>query len=99
MSSSFAFTPIGPTVLVAASAVSIGPTSSNCYRVRNLSASVQYFTHGATGAVASITPSAGSPAANTVGMLPQSVEVFGNLLPFMIASSASGFEVTAGDGV
>jgi hypothetical protein len=99
MASAFAFAPSGPTLLVAATAVGIQASSTNSYRVRNLSASAQYFTHGPTNAVTSLAPSAGIPAANTIGMIAGSVEVFTGLLPWMIASSATGFEVTPGDGV
>jgi hypothetical protein len=100
MASANAFTPNGPTVLVAASAVQISAIGSNSYRVRNLSASAQYFTHGAASSVTSVgAPTAGVPSQNTIGMLGSSVETFSNLLPWMIASSATGFEVTAGDGV
>lgn len=99
----FSFAPQGPTVLVNNSATQIIPANSAtnpAYRVRNLSASVQYFTHGTTSSVTSIgAPSAGTPSANTIGMLGNSVEVFSNLLPFMIASTSTGFEVTPGDGV
>ncbi len=92
----------GPTVVVGATAVQLSPNySASTYRVRNLSTSTQYFTVGATASVAILTPAAGNPATgiNTIGMLGSSVETFANLLPFMIASSATGFEVTPGDGV
>lgn len=97
-----AFAPQGLTTVVINSAVQIAPTSAMTnpvYRVRNLAATVQYFTHGSTNAVTSLTPVAGTPSLNTIGMLGGSVEVFANLLPFMIASTATGFEVTAGDGL
>lgn len=99
MASAFAFAPSGPTALVAATAVALPTGNTNSYRVRNLSASVQYFTHGPSNAVTSLTPAANVPAQNTIGMIPSSVEVFTGLLPWMIASSATGFEVTPGDGV
>ena len=90
----------GPTVVVAATATLLTQNPGiSSYRVRNLSSSAQYFTTGATASVTSLTPAAGAPAANTIGMLPASVETFSNLLPYMIASSATGFEVTPGDGV
>ncbi len=98
-----AFSPSGPTFLVGATAVQIAPANALTnmgYRVRNLSSSAQYFTHGSANTVTSAgAPSAGTPSANTIGMLPNSVETFANLLPFMIASSATGFEVTPGEGV
>lgn len=94
------FTIGGPTVLVGATAVQLTPIQgASTYRVINLSASVQHFTVGATSAVTSLAPAAGVPAANTITMLGSSVETFANLLPYMIASSATGFEVTPGDGV
>lgn len=102
MASPNAFCPQGPTTLVDNTARLIGNSfgPSNCYRVLNLSASVQYFTHGLTSSVTSVgAPSAGVPSANTIGMEPNTVEVFTNLLPYMIASSATGFLVTPGDGV
>jgi hypothetical protein len=97
-----AFSTAGPTVLVQGTAVQVSPTNNvipQAYRIRNLSSSAQYFTHGGASTVASITPSAGVPAANTIGMIGSSVEVFGNILPWMIASSSTGFEVTPGEGV
>ncbi len=86
--------------MVSASAVQIGPgLGGQSFRVQNLSTSVQYFTHGATSSVTSVgAPTAGVPSQNTIGMLPTSVEVFSGLLPYMIASSATGFLVTPGDG-
>ncbi|WP_233854111.1 hypothetical protein [Paraburkholderia sp. HD33-4] len=102
MASSFAFAPSGPTVFVGATATQIGQNVrvSNSYRVRNLSTSVQYFTTGATSSVTSASPpSAGVPAVATIGMLPSSTETFTGLGDFMIASSATGFEVTPGDGI
>lgn len=102
MASNFAFTPTGPTILVDGTARQIAQNQpvSNSYRVSNLSASVQYFTHGATSSVTSVgAPTAGSPSAKTIGMQPGTVEVFTNLGPWAIASSATGFEFTPGDGV
>lgn len=102
MSVDTVFKPLGPTVLVTNTAVQIVQTGTgpgySSIRVRNLSASAQYFTWG-NSAVTSITPAAGVPAANTIGMLPTSVETF-EIPPtqFFIASSATGFEVTPGQG-
>lgn len=100
MAASYAFAPSGATIFVGATAVQIGPApaGTNSWRVRNLSASAQYFTHGRDATVTSVGAPGGSPSANTIGMLPSSVEVFTGFLPFMIASSATGFEVTPGDG-
>lgn len=98
-----AFSPSGPTLLVGSTPLEIAPANAGTnlgYRVRNLSASVQYFTHGANGSITSAgAPSANTPSANTIGMLPNSVETFANLLPWMVASTATGFEVTPGEGV
>jgi hypothetical protein len=97
------FAPSGQTVLVDNTARQIASgnnMSSQGYRVRNLSSSVQYFTHGTSNTITSAgAPSAGSPVSNTIGMLGSSVETFAGLGPFMIASSATGFEVTPGDGI
>lgn len=90
----------GPTVLVGATAVQLTPIQgASTYRVLNLSTSIQRFTVGATASVTSLTPAAGAPAVNTITMLGSSVETFANLPGWMIASSATGFEVTPGDGV
>lgn len=102
MAASFAFQPTGPTIFVGASAVQIAQNqrASNVYRVRNLSSVAQYFTTGPNNGVTSVgAPSAGSPSAATIGMLPYSVETFTGLGDWMIASSATGFEVTPGDGM
>lgn len=97
------FSPSGPTVLVDNSARQIAAGNNlnvQVYRVRNLSSSVQYFTHGAANTVTSIgAPTAGVPSTNTIGMLPNSVETFGGILPFAIASTSTGFEFTPGAGV
>jgi hypothetical protein len=100
-----AFNANGPTYLVAATAVQIAPPAGSTgvfsYRVRNLSASAQYLTWGLSSSVASIgAPTAGVPSANTIGMFGNSVETF-TFPPYlwMIASSATGFEVTPGTGI
>lgn len=105
------FTPFGPTVLVGTSEVQVPSTrntSPTAYRVRNLSASAQYFSWAPAaplgGAAPSITvtvPSAGVPSANTIGMLPASVEVFGGLPPnaYFKANAAAAFEITPGEGL
>lgn len=102
MASNFAFAPSGPTVFVGATATQIGQNVrvSNSFRVRNLAATAQYFTTGPTSSVTSVSaPTAGVPAPATIGMLPSSTETFTGLGDWMIASSATGFEVTPGDGV
>lgn len=105
MSVDTVFKPLGPTSLVVATAVQLpSPLQSGSgaymFRVRNLSTSAQYFTYGQNAAITSLTPAAGAPAPNTIGMIPTSVETFelsGNDL-FVIASSATGFEFTPGIG-
>jgi hypothetical protein len=102
MSISSAFQPQGPTYLVGTAAVQItSGTGSCCYRVRNLAAVTQYFTWGNASTVTSVgAPSLGTPSANTFGLLASSVETFelpGNV--WLIASSATGFEVTPGEGL
>jgi len=103
MSVDTVFKPLGPTVLVTNVAVQVttaNPDTDLTYRVRNLAAAAQYFTWGAASTVTSIgAPTAGVPSANTVGMLPNSVETFE--IPsnqYFIASSATGFEMTPGKG-
>jgi hypothetical protein len=100
------FQPTGPTILVDNTAREIGVRADalggagNNYRIVNLSASVQYFTHGASSSVSSVgAPTGGTPSANTIGMAGNGIEVFSGLLPFMIASSSTGFLVTPGDGL
>jgi hypothetical protein len=100
------FQPTGSTVLVDGTAREIGVRADalggagNNYRVVNLSASLQYFTHGATSSVSSAgAPTGGSPVTNTIGMAGNGVEVFSGLLPWMIASTSTGFLVTPGDGL
>jgi len=93
------FSITAPTVVVGAAAVLLAANfPASTYRVRNLSTATQYFTTGQS-TVVSLTPIAGTPAVNTIGMLGSSVETFAGLLPYMIASTATGFEVTPGDGV
>jgi hypothetical protein len=100
------FQPTGPTTLVDNTAREIGVRadalggSGNNYRVVNLSASVQYFTHGASSSVTSVgAPAGGTPSANTIGMAGNGVEIFSGLMPWMIASTSTGFLVTPGDGL
>lgn len=102
MASSNAFTQLGPTVLVGTTAVQIftPQRTSNVYRVRNISASTQYFTTGPDNTVTAIgAPSAGNPSVRTMGMAAGTVETFTGLHGWMIATAAASFEVTPGDGV
>lgn len=110
MASNNAFSPFGPTVLVGTSSVQVqssNNTSPTSYRVRNLLSTQQYLSWTAPqpgDAVQSITvtaPTAGNPSANTLGLLPLSVEVFGGLPAnaWFEASAAGAFEITPGEGV
>lgn len=107
-----AFTPFGPTVLVGTSEVQASSGSRNtgptAYRIRNTSASAQYISwsyappNGATPTIAAPTaPTAGVPSANTLGFLPNSVEVIGGIPAnaFFRASAVGAFEVTPGEGL
>jgi hypothetical protein len=104
MSVDTTFKPLGPTTLVVNAAVQLPNSQASgsgayMFRVRNLAAAVQYFTWGSTSSVTSLTPAAGAPAPNTIGMIPTSVETFE--IPggsWVIASSATGFEFTPGIG-
>jgi hypothetical protein len=99
------FSPQGPTYLLVGTAIQIlsnGQNAVQSYRIRNLSSSSQYFTWGAASSVTSVgAPSAGVPSANTIGMIGNSVETISGLPVgvWMIASSATGFEVTPGEGM
>ena len=96
------FQPQGPTVLVGTTAVQVPGAAggSTSYRIRNISASVQYFSWGTASVGAPVAPVAGTPSANTIGMLGGSVETFCiSSNPFLIAGTATGFEVTPGEGV
>jgi hypothetical protein len=65
-----------------------------------LLSTVAYFTWGATSGVVSVVPAAGTPAANTIGMLGNSVETFSlDSTQWFIASAANAFEFTPGDGL
>lgn len=102
MSIDTVFKPLGPTVLIGLTAVQVvaSGTGSNysSIRVRNLGTVVQYFTWGGAN-VASLTPSAGVPAANTIGMAAGATETF-DIPPalFFIANAAAAFEMTPGQG-
>lgn len=98
---SSAFSPQGPTVSVtSASAVqanaSFAGGNATAYRIRNLNASTQGYIAWGGSSLAAPT----GPGTNTVGMLPNSVEVF-SVPPqsYFRADAASTFEVTPGEGV
>lgn len=93
------FWPLSATVLVGATAVQVSG-STGSYRVRNLTATVQYFCWGNSSVVAPVIPVAGTPSPNTIGMLPNTVEIFtigANV--WFIASAAAAFEFTPGEGL
>lgn len=102
MSIDTCFKPLGPTTLVVNAALQVIPPGTNAatatYRIRNLSGSVQYLAWGSAN-VTVTAPSAGVPQYGTVGMLGNSVETF-EIPPgvYFIASTATGFEVTPGQG-
>jgi hypothetical protein len=105
MSVDTVFKPTGPTVLVVNAATSLGTQNTGgvyMFRVINLSASQQRFSWGRTAAAVTALGGAAPVAAGTpttITMLANSVETFE--IPcdsFAIASSASGFEFTPGQG-
>lgn len=91
----------GPTIFVGATPVQIAGLNhpGATFRVYNLSTTKQSLTWGPTSSVASLTPGVGVNALNTLSFLPTSVETIGHLGLWAVASSASGFEITQGDGV
>jgi len=104
------FSPFGATYLVGTTSVQVQSSNGNqptSYRVRNLLSTVQYFSwlppqpNDAVQNVTVTVPTAGNPSANTIGMLPFSVEVFGGLPAnaWFEANAAGAFEITAGEGV
>jgi hypothetical protein len=56
---------------------------------------------GSTPSITVTAPTAGNPSANTIGMLPYTVEIFGTLPPnaYFKADAAGAFEVTPGEGL
>jgi hypothetical protein len=104
------FTPFGPTYLVGTSPVQVASTNNDnptSYRVRNTSASAQYLAWYApspgnpTPTITVVAPTAGSPKRQTLGFLPNSVEVFGGIPAnaWFQADAAGAFEVTPGEGL
>jgi len=98
-----AFLPLGPAVFVGSTPRQANPISGSAiaHRVRNLSGTAQYLAWGTTSAVsAPVAPTDGNPSSNTLGMLPGSVETF-SFPPnsWFIAGSATGFELTPGEGL
>jgi hypothetical protein len=105
MSIDTVFKPTSPTVLVTNTAIQVMTQNAGgvyMFRVINLSTSIQRFSWGRTAAAATAlggaTPTAAG-APNTITMLGGTVETFE--IPcdsFFIASSATGFEFTPGQG-
>lgn len=100
MATTAAFTPQTSTYLVGSSAVQVVGSSVQ-YRVRNTQSTAQYFTYGTSSSITYTgAPSAGTPSANTIGMLASTVEVF-TLGPgtWFIGNTAGAFEITGGEGL
>ena len=104
------FSPFGPTYLVGTSSVQVQSSNGNqptSYRVKNMLGTTQYFSwlppqpNNATQNVTVTAPTAGNPSANTIGMLPYSVEIFGGLPgnAWFEADAAGAFEITPGEGL
>lgn len=93
----------GPTFFVTNAAVQIPPGVGASFRVVNLAAvgTPQYLAWGPTNAVTVTAPTAGNPQPNTLGMLggTERVITIPNQGQFFIASAATGFLITQGDGV
>jgi hypothetical protein len=105
MSIDTVFKPTGPTALVAATATQVATQNAGgvyMFRVINLATSIQRFSWGRTAAAATALGGAAPVAAgtpNTITMLGGTVETFE--IPcdsWFIASSATGFEFTPGQG-
>ena len=105
MSIDTTFKPTGPTVLISNVATQVATQNSGgvySFRVINLSTAIQRFSWGRTGTIATALGGAAPTAAgtpNTITMLGGTVETFE--IPcdsFFIASSATGFEFTPGQG-
>jgi len=104
------FDPSSKTYLISTSSVQVvtGDNINNLsYRVRNIGTTQAYFRYappaplGASVTVGTVSaPSAGTPSENTIGMFPNSVEVF-TLPPncWFKSDTANAFEVTCGIGV
>lgn len=100
------FAPGGQSYLVSNTAVQIPMGAGQSFRIVNLSAvgTPQYLAWGTTNAVAVTAPVAGTPQPNTIGLLGGTERTI--RLPaaaqgpyYWVASAATGFLVTQGDGV
>jgi hypothetical protein len=102
-----AFEPKGNTFLVANAAGGVKVTTYDGvgfqrYRIRNLSATPQYFTWAATSAAlpGAVSDPALNVPARAIGMMGGSVECFSfDANAWFLADNATGFEITAGEGV
>lgn len=100
------FAPGGSSYLVTNAAVQIPLGAGNSFRIVNLSAvgTPQYLAWGQSNSVTVTAPIAGTPQANTLGFLggtERTIRLPANFNGpfFWIASSATGFLVTPGDGL
>lgn len=100
------FAPGGASYLVTNAAVQIPPGAGNSFRIVNLSAvgTPQYLAWGLTNGVTVTAPVAGTPQPNTLGFLggtERTIRLPANVDGpfFWIASAATGFLVTQGDGI
>lgn len=97
------FAPGGPSYLVTNAAVQIPSLAGQQVRIVNLSAvgTPQYIAWGTANTVTATAPTAGTPQINTLGLLGGTERVF--TIPgsnwWFIASAATGFLVTLGEGV
>lgn len=104
------FTPKGPTVLVTTSVVQVLTTQdgdrATSYLIRCLAtgylawAPAEFALDSTAAVITAAAPSAGNPAANTIGMTAGGIQTL--TLPqraFFKSSVANGFEVTPGEGV
>ena len=104
-----AFQPFGPTYLITGGPVqvlTVNNQQATSYRIRNITVTNAYIAwspalpSGNIPSITSISPTAGIPVLNTVGMVATSVEVFCLPQNAWFRSSAAGtFEVTPGEGI
>jgi hypothetical protein len=102
MSLDTVFKQSGPAVLVGVTAVQVCPAQAGVYtfRVVNSVATLQSFTWGKLSTITALgPPTAGVPSANTITMLPSSVETFE--IPgdsYFIGNAGSAFYFHPGSG-
>ena len=93
----------GPSCLVVNAAQQVNSGAGQSYRIVNLSAvgTPQYLAWGLSNSVTVTAPTSTTPQPNTLGMLggtERTITIPGGPW-FFIASSATGFLITPGDGV